>query len=182
VTRRQRTWWTRIAEAAALGLTVLSLVFYFALVRPLRHLRIAAEEEARAAEGRIRVAQARVTRLEQYRVDIPQSESELEAFLDKRVVARRQGFSHAARMMRRLSEDSKVRMTSLAYKLSSSSDEPLARMTVELDVEGSFSDLMRFTHALETTGDFVKVRAFSYSPVESRTISMHVGADLYLKP
>jgi hypothetical protein len=180
--RQRRKFWTRVAEAVAVGLAVLGLALYFALVRPLRNLRQAAQIEARATEGRIQVVRARVARLEQYRVDVPKSELELKEFLGKRVVERRQGFSHSARMVRKMSEDSKVRLTGLAYKLSSPGSEPLARMTLEFDVEGAFGDVMRFTHALETSRDFLRVRSFSLSPAEARTIAMHVGAELYLKP
>jgi predicted amidohydrolase len=85
-------------------------------------------------------------------------------------------------MVRKMSEDSKVRLTGVAYKLSGPAKDPLARMGLEFDVEGAFPDVLRFTHALETSEDFLTVQAFSFSPGESRTIAMHVGAELYLKP
>lgn len=180
--QHRRKLLTRIAEAVAVGLVVLNLALYFALVRPLRNMRLAAENESSATRSRVQEAKGRVARLEQYRVDVPKSETELKEFLSQHVPERRQGFSHAARMVRKMSEDSKVRLTGVAYKLSGPVKDPLARMGLEFDVEGAFPDVLRFTHALETSGDFLTVHAFSFSPGESRTIAMHVGAELYLKP
>lgn len=180
--RHRRKLLTRIVEAAAVGLVIFNMGLYFALVRPLKNMRASAENEFSATRSRVQEAKGRGGRLEQYRVDVPQSEAELKEFLAQHVPGRRQGFSHAARMVRKMSEDSKVRLTGVSYKLSGPAEDPLARLGLEFDVEGSFSDVLRFTHALETSGDFLAVRAFSLTPGESRTIAMHVGAELYIKP
>ena len=180
--RHRRKLLTRVAEAAAVGLVIFNVVLYFALVRPLKNMLVSAKDESRATQSRVQETKGRVVRLEKYRVDVPHSEAELKEFLTQHVPGRRQGFSHAARMVRKMSEDSKVRLTSVSYKLSSPADDPLAHLGLELDVEGSFPDVLRFTHALETSSDFLRVRSFSLNPAESRTIAMHVGAELYLKP
>ncbi|MBI4167113.1 MAG: hypothetical protein HY508_15415 [Acidobacteria bacterium] len=180
--RRRRKLVTRIVEAFAVSLVTFDLVLYLALVRPLKNLQVSAENEYSATRSRIQEGKGRVARLEQYRVDVPKSETELKEFLTQHVPDRRQGFSHAARLVRKMSEDSKVRLTSVSYKLSGQTDSPLARLGLEFDVEGSFPDVLRFTHALETSGDFLRVRSFSLTPAETRTIAMHVGAELYLKP
>ncbi len=180
--RHRRKLLTRIAEAAALGLVVLNLALYFALVRPLKNMRAAAEDQFAATRDRMREGKARVARLEQYKVNVPESEAQMDDFLKKHVPGRRQGFSHAARMVRKLSENAKVKLTGVSYKLSGAGDDPLARLGLEFDVEGSFPDVLRFTHALETSGDFLAVRAFSFTPGETRTVAMHVGAELFLKP
>lgn len=180
--RHRRIFWTHVVEAAAVGLAVLGLVLYLAVVRPLRNMRLQAETESRVTRNRVAEGKQRVARLEQYRVDVPKSNDELKEFLAKHVPERRQGFSHAARMLRKMSEDSKVRLTGVAYKLSGPGEDPLARMGLEFDVEGSFADVLRFTRALETSDDFLSVRSFSLNPAESRTIAMHVGAQLFLKP
>jgi hypothetical protein len=182
MTRHRRKLLTRVAEAIAVGLVIFNVVLYVALVSPLKNMRVSAQNELSAARSRIRETKGRVSRLEQYRVDVPHSETELKEFLTQHVPDRRQGFSHAARMVRKMSEDSKVRLTGVSYKLSSPADDPLAHLGLEFDVEGSFPDVLRFTHALETSGDFLRVRSFSLNPAETRTIAMHVGAELYLKP
>jgi len=182
MTRHRRKLLMRISEATAIGLVALNVVMYFALVRPLRNMRVAAENGYSATRGRIQEAKARVARLEKYRVDVPQSESEMREFLAKHIAGRRQGFSHAARLVRKMSEDSKVRLTGVSYKLTGPGEDPLARMGLDFDVEGPFPDILRFTHALETSGDFLAVRTMSFSPAENRTVGVHVSTELYLKP
>ena len=182
MTRHRRKVLMRISEAVAIGLVVLNLVLYFALVRPLRNMRVSAESGYSAARGRIQEARARVVRLEQYRVDVPRSESELREFLAQHISGRRQGFSHAARLVRKMSEDSKVRLTGVSYKLTGPGEDPLARMGLDFDVDGAFPDILRFTHALETSEDFIAVRSMSLSPAESRAVGVHVSTELYLKP
>jgi len=182
MTRHRRKLFIQVSEATAIGLLVLNAVLYFALVRPLRSMRASAESDYSATRARIQEARARVARLERYRVDVPRSEAELQEFLDKNIAVRRQGFSHAARMVRKMSEDSKVHLTGVSYKLTGPGKDPLAHMGLEFDVEGAFPDIMRFTHTLETSGDFFVLRSLSFTPAEGRTIAMHVSTELYLKP
>jgi hypothetical protein len=85
-------------------------------------------------------------------------------------------------MVRRLSEDSKVQLTAVSYKLSAPGDDPLARLGLAVEVEGTFPNLLNFTHALETSGEFLTLHDFSFDLGEARAIAMHVGAELYLKP
>jgi Tfp pilus assembly protein PilO len=182
MTRTRRKLATRILEATALGLVVINLVLYFALVRPVRNVRAAAESQYTAVRDRVREGKARVARLEKFKAGVPDAETQLEEFLKDHVPERRQGFSRAARMVRKVSEDSKVRLTGVSYKLVARGDDPLARLGLEIAVEGTVANLLNFTHALETSGDFLTLREFSFEPGESRAIAMRVGADLYLKP
>jgi len=182
MTRHKRRLLINIAEATAGILVVVNAALYLALVRPLKSMRASAERETAATRFRVKATKERADRLEQYRVDVPRSESEVKDFIAEHIPGRRQGFSHAARLMRKMSEDSKVRLTGVSYKLLGAGDAPLAHMALEFDVEGAFADMLRFIHTLETTGDFLEVRSFSFSPGETRSIGMHVGANLYLKP
>jgi hypothetical protein len=139
--RHRRKLLMRIAEAVAVGLVVLNLVLYFALVRPLRNMRLAAESESSATRTRVQEAKARVSRLEQYRVDVPKSETELKEFLAQHVPERRQGFSHAARMVRKMSEDSKSADRGCHCRAGRLAT-PLARMGPEL-MSRSLPDVLR---------------------------------------
>ncbi len=172
----------RMVETAAVGLVALDLVLYFAMVRPLRNLRTSGENQFTAARDRVRQARARVARLEHFKAGIPDAEAQLQSFLDDHVPARRQGYSRAMRMVLGMSQASKVRLASIGYKLSPGADEPLARVGLEVEVQGPFPNLLRFAHALETNKEFLALRDFSFEPGESRSIALHAAADLYLKP
>jgi len=172
----------RVVERVALALLLLDVVIYFALVRPLRHLRAAEESRYTAARDRVREARARVVRLEESQVAVPETEEQLNVFLRSHVPPRRQGFSRAARLVRRLTEQSGLHLANIAYKLNSAQDEPLQRLGIEVDVEGPFLNVLNFAHALETASDFLLVRSFTFERGESGTVALRLGADLYLKP
>ena len=182
MTASRRKLVTRICEATAIGLLALDAALYFALVRPLGSMRMSAEREYTATRDRIRDGKARAARLEEFKKVVPGAETQLASFLKNHVPPRRQGFSHAARLVRKLSEDANVRLTSVTYKLSWSDNDPLPRLALEVEVEGLFPNVLRFAHALETSKEFLALRDFTYEPGETRTIALHLGADLYLRP
>lgn len=172
----------RVIEGLAVALVVLDLGVYLALVRPLGRMRAREETLFSATRTRVREANARVARLEQFQSAVPESEGQLNSFLKSHVPSRRQGFSRAARLVRRLTEQSGLGLSSISYKLDSSRDDPLVRLGLEIDVEGPFPSLMNFAHALETTSEFVVVRGFAFDPVEGGAVALRLDADLYLKP
>jgi Tfp pilus assembly protein PilO len=182
MSRSRRNALIRIVEGVAVGLVVLDVVLYFALVRPLRSLRAGEEARYVTVREQVRDLKLRTARLERFQVALPETEKQLSAFLRNHVPSRRQGFSHAARLMRRLTEQAGLRLSGLGYKLESSENDPLQRLGMEVEVEGPFSSLLNFAHALETAGDFIVVRDFAFEPAEDQVVALRLGADLYLMP
>ena len=182
MSRSRRKTVIRVLEGVAAGLVALDVVLYLALVRPLHNLRAAEEAGYASTRDRVREGRARVARLEKFQAALPDAEEQLAAFLKDHVPPRRQGFSRAARLMRRLTEQAGLQVTGITYKLDSGEDEPLERLALDVEVEGPFASLLNFAHALETAGDFIALRDFSFQPAEGKTLTLHVGADLYLTP
>jgi hypothetical protein len=177
---RRRTV-TRILEGVAVGLVLLDVVLYFALVRPLRSMRTAEQVRYSATRERVRELTVRAVRLEKFQTAVPETEDQLGAFMRSHIPPRRQGFSRAARLVRRLTEQAGVQLSGVTYKLDSSADDPLERLGIEVEVEGPFPSLLNFSHALETTTDFIVVREFAFEPTEGQGVALRLGADLYLK-
>jgi len=177
---RRRTV-TRIVEGVAVGLVLLDVVLYFALVRPLRSMRAAEQVRYSATRGRVRELTVRAVRLEKFQTAVPETEDQLGAFMRSHIPPRRQGFSRAARLVRRLTEQAGVQLSGVTYKLDSSADDPLERLGIDVEVEGPFPSLLNFSHALETTSDFIVVREFAFEPTEGQGVALRLGADLYLK-
>lgn len=182
MSRGRRKTVIRVLERVAAGLVALDLVLYLALVRPLQSLRAGEEASYAATRDRVRNGKARVARLEKFQAALPDAEERLTAFFKDHVPARRSGFSRAARLLRQLTEQAGLQVTGITYKLGHAKDEPLERLTLDVEVEGPFASLLNFTHALETAGDFIILRDISFQPAEGRTLALHVGADLYLTP
>jgi Tfp pilus assembly protein PilO len=179
--RSRRKTVIRILEGVAVGLVLLDVVLYFALVRPLRSMRSAEQARYSATRERVREQTLRAARLERFRTTVPETEDQLSAFMRRHIPLRRQGFSRAARLVRRLTEQAGVQLSGMAYKLGSSADDPLERLGIEVEVEGPFPSLLNFSHAVETASDFIVVREFAFEPAEGQSLALRLGADLYLK-
>lgn len=172
----------RMVEGVAVGLVLLDAALYFALVRPLRSMRTAEEVRYSATRERVRELKLRAARLEKFQTGVPETEEQLSAFMRSHIPPRRQGFSRAARLVRRLTEQAGVELSGVAYKLDSAADDPLERLGIEVEVAGPFSSLLNFSHALETASDFMVVREFAFEPAEGGGVALRLGADLYLTP
>lgn len=170
-----------VVESVALGLVILDVALYFALVRPLRILRASEEANYGVTRDRVRDSRARIARLEKYQAAVPGAEEELASFLKDHISARRQGFSRAVRFVRESTDKAGLRLVGVSYKLDSSKGEPFERLAVQVEAEGSFSNLLDFAHALETSSDLIVLRDFSFEPTEARNLTLRLEADLYLK-
>lgn len=169
-------------ERVGLALILLDVVLYFAMLRPVQNW--VASEEQRFAETRRRVREekARVERLEKFQASLPGAGDRIQAFKRDHLPPRRHGFSEAARLLRKVSEQAGVQLGPVTYRRDSEQNQPLVRLGFETDVDGSFAALMKFAHALETASDFILIREFSFTPGEGDTLSLRLVADLYLTP
>jgi Tfp pilus assembly protein PilO len=172
----------RILEGVTVGLVLLDLVAYFALIRPLRTLRAGEEARYTAARARVRDLKARVARLQTFQGTLPEAETQLGEFLKNYIPPRRQGFSRASRLVRKLTEESGVHLSGISYKLERSEKIPFNRLGFEVEVEGPFANVLKFSHALETAETFVVVRNFTLEPTGDRALALRLAADLYLTP
>jgi hypothetical protein len=180
MSRSRRKTLIRVAEGVAVGLVLLDVVLYFALVRPLASMRTGEQVRYSVTRARVRELRMRTARLEKFQTAVPETEKQLGAFVRSHIPSRRQGFSRAARLVRRLTEEAGVQLSGVSYILDSSVDDPLERLGIEVEVGGPFSSLLNFSHALETASDFIVVREFTFEPREGQEITLRLGADLYL--
>ena len=172
----------RFIVRAALVLVALDVVVYFAVSRPLARLETTVWNRLTEVRRRALETQTRVSQLERFRTNLPTAREQLAAFEHDHGPPRRQGFSRVARLVRRLSEQSGLELSGRSYRLDSSGKEPLERLGVELNLEGSFPNLLKFTHALETASDMIVLRDFSFGPGESGQVGLRLTADMYLAP
>lgn len=172
----------RIIERAALTLVLLDAVLYFAVVRPLDKMADSEDREFNAVRRQVHEAGKRVAQLEKFRVSLPEAKEKVQLFEQKYVPPRRRGFSRAARLVRQFTEQSRLELASVAYKLDSAREEPLERLGIEVNVVGPFRSLLMFTHDLETSNDFLVIRSFNFEPAENGVVALRLSADLYLEP
>ena len=119
--------------------------------------------------------------LEKFREALPGADKRIAEFEDY-TPSRRRGFSRAAHLIRQVSEDSGVQLNSVAYRLDTTHKEPLERLGLDISVNGSFSNLLKFAHGMETAKDFIVIQQFSFEPGDENSLALRLGADLYLTP
>ncbi len=180
--RSRRKILIRIVVGAALVLLLLDAALYLAVVRPVRRL-VATEQQARGlAEAGVLEGRRRVERLKKFQQALPGAHEQIRIFLEDHIPSRRRGYSRAARLVRQLTEESGIQLSSVTYKLNSAREEPLQHLGIEVTVEGPFMGLLKFAHGLETAKDFILVRDFIFQPGEGGSLAMRLGADVYLEP
>jgi len=180
--RNRRKKIIRFFEIAALGAVVLDLAVYFLAVRPLRREVAQGENSYHQEYQRLQQRQFRVVRLEKFQKALPAQDDQLKAFLRDHVPTRRRVFSDSARLVRILTQKSGVQLDSISYKLSSEKGEPLDQLGLNVTVEGTFTNLLKFAHSLETADDLILVRNFSFSAGQGGSVSLQVGGILYITP
>jgi hypothetical protein len=163
-------------------LVLLDVALYFALLRPVENLAASEQESFTVARRRIRESQDRIARLEKFKEALPSAGDMIASFTREHVPSRRQGFSEAARLLRKITEEAGIRLTSRTYRPPESHGELFEHMGIDVSAEGPFSGLLKFAHALETSSDFILIRDFNFQPGDGGALALKVGAELYLKP
>jgi Tfp pilus assembly protein PilO len=160
----------------------LDLLVFFAIYRPLGDK---VDGEARIhtkLRQTVRNLQVRVDLLKRFEAGLPQAGKALEDFTSNRTPARREAYSSAAHLIHRVADASGVKVSTMAYRLDIEHNDPLERLALEINLQGPYAGLMKFSHALETANDFILVREFDFTPGENGALSLRLGADLYLTP
>jgi len=180
-TRRQIV--NRFFEATGIGLVALDLVVFFAVYRPLGDKVDAEARRHTELRQTVRNQQMRVDLLKKFESALPQAGKGLEDFTTNRAPLRREGFSTAAHLIHKVADASGVKVSTLAYRLDKEHHDPLERLALDINVQGPYPGLLKFSHALETTNEFILVRDFNLTPGgENGALGLRLGADLYLTP
>lgn len=169
-------------EIAGASLLLLDVLLYFVMFLPLRMAVSSEQQQFASVRRRIVDDEVRVDRLKQFREAFPEAGQGLAAFKRDHIPPRRQGFSQAAKLVHRLTEQSGVELESVAYKLDKTASGPFERLGLVINVDGPFSGLLKFAHALETASDFMVVQTFNIAPGDDNQLTLRLAADLYLMP
>ena len=152
------------------------------MFRSTQALLSSEQQQFAALRQRIYDEEVSIERLEKFREALPEAGKRLAALKRDHTPPRRQGFSQAAKLVRRLTEQSGTQLTSVAYKLDNNASGPLQRLGLVIVVAGPFPALLKFTHALETASGFIVIRSFNIAAGDTHALELKLAADLYLTP
>ena len=164
-------------------MVALNLLVFFAAYRPLGSKVSEGTRQHAELRQKMRTQQARLELLKKFDAAIPRVGKQLEDFDANRTPSRREGFSSAAHLIHEVEKASGVKVSTLAYRLDTEHKEPLKRLELEINAQGSYAGLLKFSHALETASDFILVRGFILAPGDTAgALGLRLDADFYLTP
>jgi Tfp pilus assembly protein PilO len=158
------------------------VALYFGMYRSTQALVSSEQQQFAAVRRRIFDGEARIERLKKFRATLPEAGKRLALLERDYTPPRRQAFSQAAKLVRRVTEESGIQLASVAYKLDNNVSGPLQRLGLVIKVAGSFPGLLRFAHGLETASDLMVIRSFNIAVGDNRVLELRLTADLYLTP
>jgi Tfp pilus assembly protein PilO len=166
-----------------IGLVALDLVVFFLVYRPLGARLEATARRHEELRKAIRNQQMRVDLLKQYEAAMPAAGEALENFMGTRAPSRREAYSTAAHLLHKVAETAGVKVSTLAYHaIDKELNDPLERLSLEINVQGPYAGLLKFSHGLETANEFILIRDCTIAPGDNGALSLRLGADLYVTP
>lgn len=182
MSQQRRTNWTQRAAKVIVVLVALDAVLYVAAVRPLSNL--VAHEQQRFTATRLEWLgqRASLARLSRRDAALPADQKQVKAFLEAHLPVRHQAYSRTAGLIQQLSQRSSVEITGVKYSLEEKQKTPLESLRLEASAQGPFSNLLDFTHGLETSSDFIVMRSVQFVPGDQGMLALHLKADLYMAP
>ena len=174
----------RIIETTGVGLVVLDLLVFFAVYRPLGNKIDAEVRRHEELRQTVRNQQLRVDLLKKFEAALPQAGKGLEDFTANRTPSRREAYSTSSHLIYKEADAAGVKVATLAYHpIEKGHSDPLERLELEITMQGPYAGLLKFSHALETSNDFILIREFIFTPGDQKgALELHLGADLYLTP
>jgi len=180
--KSRRQTLSRVFQILGASLVLLDVLLYFGVLGYIQSLASSEEQQFAALRRRIYDEEIRIERLKKFREALPQAEKRLDALKREHAPSRRQGYSQAHKLVQTATDQSKTQLTSVGYKLDSSTSGPLQRLELLIVVSGPFPALLKFAHALETASELIVIRSFSIAATEENALELRLGADLYLMP
>jgi Tfp pilus assembly protein PilO len=165
-----------------MGLVALDLLVFFLVYRPLGNRLEAEERHHSELRQTVRNEIVRVDQLKKFEAALPQAGKGLDDFMASRIPPRREAFSTAAHMIHKAADAAGVKLSSTAYHLNLEHKDPLEQLEIIINAQGSYTGLLKFSHALETANEFLLVREFAITPGDKGGLSLRLGVNLYLTP
>lgn len=170
-----------IFEVSAVALVLLNIGLYLIAVKPLD--RVAQSQWQKMTDTRRKALKldSRVADLESYREELPQTVKAIEAFQHDHVPSRRRGFAKAMRLVRDISEQSGIQLFNVAFRPENDKREPMQKLGILVDIQGSYPNLLKFAHSLETSDQVVLLRDFAFYPNQG-ALGLRLSAEMYVTP
>ena len=180
--RNLRQTATRVFQVTGVSLVLLDVLLYFFVYQHTQSQLSSELQQFASLRQSIFDGEARIERLNTYREALPETGKKLASLVEDHAPPRRQAYSQASDLVRRIAEKSGSQLVKVGFKMDEKVSGPLQRLGIMIDVEGSFPALLKFAHGLETSSDLLLIRSFSLAQGKDNPLELRLAADLYLTP
>ena len=173
---------TRAFQIAGVSLVLLDVLLYFFVYRYTQEQLSSEQHQFASLRQRILEGETRIERLTKYREALPETGKQLASLERDHTPPRRQAYSMASELVRRIAEQSEAQLVKVAFKRDEKVSGPLQRLGIAIDVEGPFPALLKFAHGLETASDLLVLGSFTLAEGQNSLLELRLAVDLYLTP
>jgi Tfp pilus assembly protein PilO len=153
------------------------------MYRSIQALVFSKQQQFASLRRRIFDGETRIERLKKFLAALPEAGERLSSFERDHIPPRRQGYSRASNLVRRVAQQSGAQLANVAFKkLDTKAPGPLLRLELEIKAQGPFPALVKFAHGLETASDLMVIRSFSIAVGDNGGLELRLAADSYLTP
>jgi len=172
----------RIFQVVGVSLLVIDGLLYFLAYQHMQSELSSQLQQFAALRQSIFDGEARIERLKKSREALPDTGKKLASLIEDHTPPRRQMYSQASKLVHLVAEQSGAQLGKVAFKEDTKSSGPLVRLAVLIDVEGTFPELLKFAHGLETANELLEIRSFNLTEGKENPLELRLAADLYVTP
>ena len=180
--RNRRQIVTRIFQIAGISLVLLDILLYFLVYRQTQSQLTSEFEQFASLRQRIFDGEARIELLTKYKASLPGTGKNLTALVEDHTLHRRTAYSQAFKLLRLVAQESGAELGKVEFKRNDKIGGPLLPLGAAINAEGTFPQLLKFAHGLETANDLLVIRSFRITEGEDTPLQLRLVVDMYFTP
>ena len=173
---------TRVFQIAGISLVLVDVLLFFVVYRQTQAQLSSELDQFASLRQRIFDGEARIERLRKYKAALPDTGKNLTALIEDHTLHRRTAYSQAFKLLRLVAQQSGVELGKVEFKRNDKAGGPLLPLGAAINAEGSFPQLLKFAHGLETADDLLVIRSFSMTEGEDTPQQLRLLVDMYFTP
>ena len=157
-------------------------VFYFGWIRDPAFAGDADPAQIATLEEDVRVLRRKAERLRTFDAGVPQMSRRARSFMRERLLGDTDGYRVLAQDLNNAARGAGVNLVRFSPSEQSDQDRPnLRRITVSVDIEGSFAGLLRFMDRLERNPQLYLLTEFSLVDAKGGQVQVQVETITYFR-
>ena len=180
--RNRRQIVTRVFQVAGISLVLLDVALYFVVYRQTQSQLSSEMDQFASLRRRIFDGEERIERLTKYKSSLPDTGKNLTALIEDHTLHRRTAYSQAFKLLRLVAQESGAELGKVEFKRNDKIGGPLLPLGAAINAEGTFPQLLKFAHGLETANDLLVIRSFRITEGEDTPLQLRLVVDMYFTP